>query len=73
MNSPFAFVLSIIAIAMCYKLMNTWLKQRHVKPESNEELEETLSKIDLLEDRIKVLERIITENKFDLKSEIDSL
>ena len=58
---------------MCYKLTRTWLKQRHVKPEPNEELEATLLKIDVLEDRIKVLERIITENKYDLKSEIDSL
>jgi hypothetical protein len=42
-------------------------------PESNEELEETLAKIEILEERIQVLERIITENRFDLKKEIDSL
>jgi hypothetical protein len=44
-----------------------------MKPEANEELEDTLAKIELLEERIQVLERIITENRFDLKNEIDSL
>jgi len=44
-----------------------------MKPEVNEELEDTLAKIELLEERIQVLERIITENRFDLKKEIDSL
>ena len=34
---------------------------------------ETLAQLDALEKRIRVLERIVTENKFDLKREIDSL
>ena len=58
---------------MTANVITTWLKQRKKEPDSNEELEETLSKIDLLEERIRVLERIITENRFDLKKEIDSL
>jgi hypothetical protein len=36
-------------------------------------VEETLLKIDRLEERIEVLERIITESRFDLKEQIDSL
>ena len=35
--------------------------------------EEALAHIDQLEERIKVLERIVTENKFDLGREIDRL
>ena len=73
MNSSLVFVLCIIAMAMCTSIIRTYLKQRKKLPEANEELEETLAKIDLLEERIQVLERIITENRFDLKSEIDSL
>lgn len=73
MNSTFVFVLSIIGIVMLANVANTYFKQRHKKPEVNEELEETLAKIDMLEERIRVLERIITENRFDLKQEIDSL
>ena len=73
MNSTFAFVLSIIAIVMCANVIQTYLKQRNKKPEVDAELEETLAKIDVLEERIQVLERIITEHRFDLKKEIDQL
>ena len=37
------------------------------------ELEASLKKIELLEDRIRVLERIVTENKRDIGREIDNL
>ena len=49
------------------------MKQKKQKLDNSGELEETLTKIDVLEERIKVLERIITENRFDLEKEIDSL
>lgn len=62
MNGSLVFVLLLVSVAMLAQVMKTWIKHRHVKPESNEELEATLSKIDLLEDRIKALERVITEN-----------
>lgn len=73
MNNTFFFVVCIVAIVMCAKVIETYLKQRKIKPEADAELEETLAKIDVLEDRIQVLERIITENRFDLKKEIDGL
>jgi hypothetical protein len=58
---------------MCANIIQTWLKLKKRAPEKNQELEDTLSKIDVLEERIQVLERIITENRFDLRNEIDSL
>ena len=73
MNSSLIFVLLLVAIVMIARIVETWLKEKKTKPESPGELEDTLSKIDVLEERIKVLERIITENRFDLKREIDSL
>lgn len=73
MNSTLVFVIIIVAMAMCANIIQTWLKQKRRTPENNQELEETLGKIDQLEDRIQVLERIITENRFDLRNEIDSL
>ncbi|MDA0678858.1 MAG: hypothetical protein O3A13_00615 [Proteobacteria bacterium] len=73
MNGSLIFVLLLVSIVMFSKVIETWIKQRKVRPDHNDELEETLSKIGMLEDRIKVLERIITENRFDLKREIDSL
>ncbi|MCH8334980.1 MAG: hypothetical protein IIC61_03715 [Proteobacteria bacterium] len=58
---------------MCANIVQTYLKHRKKEPEANAELEDTLAKIEALEERIQVLERIITENRFDLKKEIDSL
>jgi hypothetical protein len=37
------------------------------------ELQEALAQVQQLEDRIQVLERIVTEHKFDLRSEINKL
>jgi membrane protein implicated in regulation of membrane protease activity len=73
MNSTLVFVLLVVAIVMTANVLRTYIDRRQRQPETNEELEETLAKIELLEERIEVLERIITENRFDLKKEIDDL
>lgn len=73
MNGTLVFVLMLVSIVIFGNVVTTWLKQRKREPEKNLELEETLAKIDQLEDRIRVLERIITENRYDLKQEIDAL
>ena len=73
MNNAFTFVILIVTVVMCSQLAQTYLKQRARRPEPNEDIEQAISKIDELEERIQVLERIITENRYDLKKEIDSL
>ena len=73
MNSSLVFVLLIVGMVMCANVARAYIKQRKMEPGVNEELEQTLAKIEMLEERIRVLERIITENRFDLKKEIDSL
>ena len=73
MNSSLIFVLCLVSIVMLARVGEAWIKQKKQKPDNRGELEETLTKIDVLEERIKVLERIITENRFDLEKEIDSL
>ncbi len=73
MSSTYQFVLCIIAIVMFASVARSYLQRRTTKPEPDAELEETLAKIDVLEERIRVLERIVTENRFDLKNEIDNL
>ncbi len=73
MNSSLVFVLLLVFIVTCGQLVKTWMLQKKETPETDSELEDTLAKIDRLEERIKVLERIVTENRFDLRKEIDSL
>lgn len=73
MSGTQVFVLAIIAIVMFANVINTRVKRRSQKAEPDPELEGTFQKIEQLEERIRVLERIVTENRYDLKREIDSL
>lgn len=75
MSGSYIFVLSIIALSFGYGLLKTWMdKQPSAKAKGEtDEAEEMIGKIEMLEERIRVLERIVTENKIDLKQEIDRL
>jgi hypothetical protein len=77
MNSTLVFVLLLVGIVMTTRLVDTWMRQRKqpaaAAPDAPDALEDALGKIDELEERVRVLERIITENRFDLKREIDQL
>lgn len=73
MNGSLIFVLMLVSIVMVSQIIKTWLEQRDKPPKGQEELDNTLEKMEQLEERIRVLERIITENRFDLRKEIDSL
>lgn len=73
MNNVFTFVLLLVAIVMVAKIIQSYIERKQEKDASGENIEETLARIDVLEERIRVLERIITENRYDLKREIDSL
>ncbi len=73
MNGSLVFVLLIIAMVVCGSTVQTWIKERSKVSEPSEEADEMLAKIDLLEERIRVLERIVTEHNIDLKQQIDNL
>ena len=74
MNTMF-WVVCIVAIVFTADTIQRYLKLKDKKKNSDPdpELEETLAHIERLEERIRVLERIVTENKFDLGKEIDKL
>lgn len=73
MNSSLFFVACIVAIVFTAQTIQKYLKMKNQEKENDPELEETLAHIERLEERIRVLERIVTENKFDLGREIDKL
>jgi len=72
MNTMF-YVLCIVAVVFAADSYQKYLKMKHQKKEHDPELEESLKKIEMLEERIRVLERIVTESKHDLSDEIDRL
>ena len=64
---------AIVTVVLLAKLVQTWIESRNQQPEVDEDWQDTLDKIERLEERIQVLERIVTENRYDLKREIDRL
>jgi len=71
MNTMF-YVVCIVAIVLAANTVQQYLKLRHHK-EERKPAEDMQTQLDELEERIRVLERIVTENKFDLRREISKL
>ena len=72
MNTMF-YVVCIVAIVLAANTVQQYLKLRHRKENRSAQAEETQAQLDALEERIRVLERIVTENRFDLRDEINKL
>lgn len=72
MNTMF-YVVCIVAIVLAANTVQQYLKLRHRKEDKSAQAEETQAQLNALEDRIRVLERIVTENRFDLRDEINKL
>ena len=73
MNSGMLFVLAIIAIVFTAGTIQKYLDTKKTPQERDPEVDELLTDIERLEERIRVLERIVTEDKHDLRREIDNL
>jgi hypothetical protein len=73
--NPFEFVLAIIVIVMVAQTVQKIYAIRAEKRghDDGAEVDDAHAKLDALEERIRVLERIITENRYDLRREIDKL
>lgn len=72
MNTMF-FVVCIVAIGCTAGVITEYIRMRGKKNEGSADIDETLAQMEVLEERVRVLERIVTENKFDLGKEIDKL
>jgi hypothetical protein len=72
MNTLF-FVVCIVAIACTAGVVTEYLKMRSRKEEGSADIDGTLAHMEELEERVRVLERVVTEKKFDLSKEIDKL
>ena len=72
MNTMF-YVVCIVVAVLVADSYNRRLKVKSKKQEQDPELDASLQKIERLEERIRVLERIVTESKRDIGREIDNL
>lgn len=67
------FIVTVVAIGCATGLISDYLKTRRKELEQGGSISEYESRIATLEERIRVLERIVTEKKYDLKKEISDL
>lgn len=72
MNTLF-YVVCIVAIVMTASTIQKIYTMRHEKKASDEKNDDEMARLDQLEERIRVLERIVTEERHDLRREINSL
>ena len=71
--STLFYVVLIVAVVMTADTIQKIYKMRHAEKQQGDKTDEELVRLDQLEERIRVLERIVTEDKHDLRREINSL
>ncbi len=67
----FEFVVFVVVIGALASMFKSWLK--HKENHSNSGTEQSSARIDALEARIEVLERIVTDKAEKLKDDINNL
>ena len=76
---PFEFIIAIVGIALCYSAFMTLIKARHGRAEASKEtemaadLEADRERLVNLEERVAVLERIVTDRTSSLHRQFSDL
>ena len=76
MNPAFEFVIAILIVVFTYKLVTLRMHQKSQQSLRGTDDADRVAwqqQLDQLEERVKVLERIVTDDKYDLKRQIEAL
>ena len=72
--NTFEMVVLIVLIGVMAGVVNNYIKSRNDSGGAEKgELAERLAKLELLEDRVKTLEKIVTDRDFELKEKFRNL
>ena len=73
--NPFEFVIAILVLVFGYKLIAGGRLRRHRAYEEQADAAsgEAKKRLDELEERVRVLERIVTDERYDLKRQFKEL
>ncbi len=71
--NPFEMTVIIVALAILGGVIKHYLDSRGDMDASSEERQRLLSRIDEMEERIRVLERIVTDENYELKRQFRNL
>ncbi|MBV1909088.1 MAG: hypothetical protein KUG78_07170 [Kangiellaceae bacterium] len=69
----FEMVVIIVVASLVAGIVREWIKSKEVPEVDLSPVEARLSRVEELEERVKVLEAIVTDKGYDLKKEIDNL
>jgi predicted nucleic acid-binding Zn-ribbon protein len=70
----FEMVVIIVVVTSVCGVASSWLKSmRNASSARQNDLDEAMDRIDDLEERIRVLEAVVTDDRYDLAREIDGL
>jgi hypothetical protein len=71
---PFEFAIAIVALVLIYNLLKTLFRQKHVRRSVDDGVNAELAqRLQQVEERVRVLERIVTDERFDLKQQFKDL
>ena len=74
--NPFEFVIVIIVLSFIYKLISLLILRRDTRRASDQAGEEALAmqrRLNEVEERVRVLERIVTDERYDLRQQFKDL
>jgi hypothetical protein len=70
----FEFVLALVVLGMVFKLIKLAVVQRQRQPRADDPVNaELLQRLNQVEERVRVLERIVTDERYDLKQQFKDL
>jgi hypothetical protein len=72
---PFEFALALIALVFIYKLVRVAIaRSQHAPPRREDPVNtELIERLRQVEERVQVLERIVTDERYDLKQQFKDL
>jgi hypothetical protein len=71
---PFEFALALIALVLIFKLVRLAIVHTKSAPRRDDPVNtELLERLNQVEERVRVLERIVTDERYDLKQQFKDL
>jgi hypothetical protein len=71
---PFEFALAIVALVLIFRLIRLAIVKQSTTPRQDANVNaELLERLNQVEERVRVLERIVTDERFDLKQQFRDL
>jgi hypothetical protein len=71
---PFEFALAIVALVLIFKLIRLAIVHNNRPPRRDDPVSaELLERLNQVEERVRVLERIVTDERYDLRQQFKDL